>query len=122
MAWIDSKGYRTRLVDGREIREHRLVVERLLGRPLRPDEEVHHRNEDKLDNRPENLRVVSPSRHVQIHWEQGSYAARVERQTKPEATCSRCGWFGRLRARGMCKRCYHRDYYQRHPEKWGKVR
>jgi hypothetical protein len=116
--WIDPKGYVRVYEDGRETREHRLVAEAILGRPLLPTEHVHHRNGEKADNRPENLEIVDNRAHLQEHWQEGHYDPRVKRQTKPEAACRRCGWFGRLRAKGMCRKCYHRDYYERHPEKW----
>ena len=51
----NSRGY---------VREHRLVCEQVLGRYLSKEEQVHHINGVKNDNRPQNLKVMSIHDHL----------------------------------------------------------
>jgi len=43
--------------------QHRLIVEKIIGRYLTREEHVDHINAVKDDNRPENLQVLTPSDH-----------------------------------------------------------
>ncbi|KKK79697.1 hypothetical protein LCGC14_2830890 [marine sediment metagenome] len=49
--------------------EHRLIVERVLGRELKRNEVVHHINGVKDDNRPQNLLVSTNQYHRWLHEE-----------------------------------------------------
>ena len=49
-------------------KEHRLVAEKVLGRELKPGEDVHHRNERPAENVPENLEVLTHSQHLRRHY------------------------------------------------------
>ena len=52
---------------GRYVAEHRLVLEDKIGRFLTNDEVAHHKNGDKQDNRPENLELMTFSKHSSHH-------------------------------------------------------
>ena len=49
--------------------EHRLVMENAIGRYLDKSEIVHHANENKSDNRIENLFLTTMSEHARHHME-----------------------------------------------------
>jgi hypothetical protein len=49
------------------ISEHRLVLSESLGRRLTKYEVVHHINGDRLDNRLENLQLMTRSEHIGLH-------------------------------------------------------
>lgn len=54
---------------GKQFLNHRAVAEWSIGRPLEPDEIVHHVNEDKGDDHPLNLEVLPSARvHALLHW------------------------------------------------------
>jgi HNH endonuclease len=52
--YLNRNGYFEIRVDGRRIFQHRYVIEQHLGRRLLPEENVHHKNGIRHDNRLEN--------------------------------------------------------------------
>lgn len=59
------------------VSEHRLVMEKHLGRYLVDREMVHHKNADRADNRIKNLELVeSQSEHMKQHYPKGKHIYR----------------------------------------------
>jgi len=47
--------------------EHIVILEQKLDISITKDKHVHHKNENKADNRPENLELLDPSEHLVAH-------------------------------------------------------
>jgi len=66
--YTSSDGYhQINVGDGTYKREHTLVMEGVLGRPLIKGECVHHKDGDKINNNQENLILCSNSGHRKMH-------------------------------------------------------
>ena len=52
------------------IMEHHLVMEKHIGRPIRKDEVVHHKNHIRDDNRLENLQLMTFKEHASLHMKE----------------------------------------------------
>lgn len=98
--WI-HKGYRWKMNEvGKEVMEHRDIMEKHLGRKLDKDECVHHINENKIDNRLENLEVILRAPHT-AHHRKHQTPCKICGQLKPRK--DRKGYEGAL---GYCAKHY----------------
>lgn len=71
--YINSQGYKMiRIKTNNYIREHRYIMEQFLKRSLERTEVVHHKNGNKIDNRIENLQILTRKEHLRLHYPKGS--------------------------------------------------
>jgi len=97
--YMDDKGY-IRILCPEHVNnvrgymyEHRLMLEKYLGRLLLPWESVHHINEIKIDNRIENLFLTTVAEHSAIHREgkRKTLAQRTHMRNKVRAKMAKKG-------------------------------
>lgn len=81
---IDKRGYevlKKTTRNCRMIRYHVVVAESFFRGPMPEGNEIHHRDEDKLNNEPWNLMVCSQTQHKIIH-----------RRLRAKAACGNSNW------------------------------
>lgn len=76
--YIDENGYR-RFSDSNKL-IHRYVVEKKIGRKLRKEEIVHHKNRNKLDNSPDNLEVFANQEEHEKHHRETDFMFKLKRK------------------------------------------
>lgn len=62
-----------------KVMEHVLVITNQVGRMLRPDECVHHKDRDKTNNALSNLQLMTNSDHAKLHAEEDHGVVFVDR-------------------------------------------
>lgn len=118
-----SHGYVLVLVDIKKYEyEHRVVASTMLGRPLRRNEVVHHKNGIKHDNRPLNLQVFScTKKHAEAHHPNST--VRKFGEPNPFVRC-RCGCGSSLRkfdSKGRKRDIIHGHNGNRSLSPWAKI-
>lgn len=84
-SYVDEKGY-PRISAGpyRGVRVHTLVAEAMLGRKLLRSEDVHHKDENKLNPHWTNLEVIDHRAHGFVSSKQAHVKKMHEERNKQE--------------------------------------
>ena len=98
-----SEGYKIITVEGKYMFEHRYIMEQHLGRKLKRSEIIHHRNENGLDNRIENLKLTNQVWHAKHHGKK-RYAHLQKPCAQCGKLCRRTSWQEKRNKYSFCSR------------------
>jgi hypothetical protein len=128
---IDAHGYRKIRINGKQVREHRYIIEQVLGRPLDPHEVIHHIDGNKLNNNPDNLLVCSQSQHRKEHATFRNethkecakcHAIKPRWQFKPEKVKKGCNPENFDPHYSLCRDCQRLREREHSKEKWQRTK
>ena len=93
------------------IKEHRLVMEKHIGRKLLRTEHIHHVDGNKENNHIDNLLLVSPKQHTIIH--NNKQDKKWKQQKNKEIICKNCKSTKIIKGWMKNKYCSRECYFKR---------
>jgi len=90
--YIIFHGYKYVSIGNKKRRfEHRLVMEKYLGRELTRKEIIHHKDGNKLNNELSNLELMTQSKHIKEHIKNNQIGGRISYEKgKRNINCEVC--------------------------------